>query len=297
MPNRPHVVELSAPDRTELERLVRSPGALARDVSRARIILLSAQGMTGPEIAERIGCSEPTVVLWRQRFSREGIAGLRDRSRGPRDSQPKQARSNAASGDPEPGTRQSLKAVQTRQRLIRAARHVFEERGFVDSRVADITSAAGASYGSFYRYFSSRDQIFHAVADEVFEEMYATAPREIRNTEHRSAIAAGHAQYFDFWIENRKILITLDQVAGFDPSVFDRWKELRQSWISFYTDVLDGLKTQGRTPADIDPYHTACALGAMVEHSLRRWIGHGDEHDRDIALRTLNDIWWKAISA
>ena len=83
MPNRVRVVEVSESDRAVLERRVRDRGAPARDVQRARIVLLSAQGLTGPEIAERVGCTEPTVVLWRHRFAVEGLAGLGDRPRTP----------------------------------------------------------------------------------------------------------------------------------------------------------------------------------------------------------------------
>jgi transposase len=46
-------------------------------------VLLSTQGLTGPEIAERVGCTEPTVVLWRRRFAEEGLVGLDDRTRTP----------------------------------------------------------------------------------------------------------------------------------------------------------------------------------------------------------------------
>jgi hypothetical protein len=44
-------VEVSDSDRVVLERRVRDRGAVARDVQRARIVLLSTQGLTGPEIA------------------------------------------------------------------------------------------------------------------------------------------------------------------------------------------------------------------------------------------------------
>jgi transposase len=64
-----------------LERRVANRGALARDVARARIVLLSTQGLSGPEIAKGVGCSEPTVVLWRRRFAEEGLAGLDERTR------------------------------------------------------------------------------------------------------------------------------------------------------------------------------------------------------------------------
>ncbi|MFN8078100.1 MAG: IS630 family transposase [Kineosporiaceae bacterium] len=72
-------------DRAELERRSRSKSEPARVVQRARIVLESARGLTGPAIAERLGCSEPTVVLWRSRYAEHGIAGLEDlaRSGGP----------------------------------------------------------------------------------------------------------------------------------------------------------------------------------------------------------------------
>jgi transposase len=86
MPNRVRVVTVSDEDRAELGRRVQDRGAPARVAERARIVLLSADGLTGPQIAERVGCTEPTVVMWRRRFAEEGLAGLEDRPRpgGPR---------------------------------------------------------------------------------------------------------------------------------------------------------------------------------------------------------------------
>src|SRR6476620_3215859 len=75
MPNRVRALTVRDQDRTELERRARSKSAPARIVQRARIVLSSAQGLTGPQIAERVGCTEPTVVLWRRRSAGHGIAG------------------------------------------------------------------------------------------------------------------------------------------------------------------------------------------------------------------------------
>jgi hypothetical protein len=44
MPNRVRILEVSESDRVVLEKRVRDRGAPARDVQRARIVLLSAQG-------------------------------------------------------------------------------------------------------------------------------------------------------------------------------------------------------------------------------------------------------------
>ncbi len=40
-----------------------------RLVERARIVLAAAEGLKGLEIADRVGCSEPTVVKWRGRYA------------------------------------------------------------------------------------------------------------------------------------------------------------------------------------------------------------------------------------
>src|SRR3712207_9525479 len=72
------VVEVPDADRQELERRVRDKGAPAREVERARIVLLSAQGVPGKQIAAMVGCAEPTVVTWRRRYAESGLAGLQD---------------------------------------------------------------------------------------------------------------------------------------------------------------------------------------------------------------------------
>jgi len=81
MPNRVRVLTVSEADRVELARRVRAKGSPAREVERARIVLLAAEGVPGKQIAARVGCAEPTVVMWRSRFAERGLAGLADAPR------------------------------------------------------------------------------------------------------------------------------------------------------------------------------------------------------------------------
>ena len=50
MPNRVRIVTVTDADRVKLERRARDRGAPARVAERARIVLLSADGLTGPQI-------------------------------------------------------------------------------------------------------------------------------------------------------------------------------------------------------------------------------------------------------
>ena len=59
-------------------RLTRSSTVRAGLAQRARIVLLAADGVSNTAIADRVGVSRPTVIGWRERYRREGIAGLDD---------------------------------------------------------------------------------------------------------------------------------------------------------------------------------------------------------------------------
>jgi transposase len=59
--------------RVVLETLVRSQTAEVRQVLRARVLLLAAEGVSNVEIAERCDVSRPTVIAWRRQFEADGL--------------------------------------------------------------------------------------------------------------------------------------------------------------------------------------------------------------------------------
>jgi hypothetical protein len=59
----------------------RSSGIRAALAQRAKILLLAAQGTSNTEIAQQVGCSRPTVILWRHRYTQAGLDGLDDKPR------------------------------------------------------------------------------------------------------------------------------------------------------------------------------------------------------------------------
>ena len=62
-----------------LEMRVRAPTSEQREVFRARIVLLAAEGRSTRSIAKAVDTMPRTVSLWRGRYAREGFAGLADR--------------------------------------------------------------------------------------------------------------------------------------------------------------------------------------------------------------------------
>jgi len=77
---------LSPSARQELERIASARTLPFGLVRRAKIILLSAEGLTNKAVAARVGLSNVMVGVWRQRFVKQGVMGLYDEPKpgGPR---------------------------------------------------------------------------------------------------------------------------------------------------------------------------------------------------------------------
>ena len=74
-------LEVSGSTREELESLSRSLSLAAGLVSRAKIVLLCADGFDNKAVAEEVGTSRQTVGKWRERFRTQGLMGLYDERR------------------------------------------------------------------------------------------------------------------------------------------------------------------------------------------------------------------------
>src|SRR3954469_24378422 len=68
-------VEIPEADRPVLQRRARDKGAPAREVERARIVLLAGDGVPGQQIAAMVGWAEGTGVTWRRTYAERGPAG------------------------------------------------------------------------------------------------------------------------------------------------------------------------------------------------------------------------------
>jgi transposase len=81
MANHSRPIVLSDSDRSELERLQRSPSVSSGISRRARVVLLIAENLSGTEVAIRTGYTVVQISRIRRRFAEEGLSGLSDKPR------------------------------------------------------------------------------------------------------------------------------------------------------------------------------------------------------------------------
>lgn len=57
-----------------------------------------------------------------------------------------------------------------REEILNAARQLFISKGYEETSVSDIMAMAGGAKGMFYRWFQSKEEVMHALGNQMFFE-------------------------------------------------------------------------------------------------------------------------------
>src|SRR5712692_926848 len=80
----PYVIRLTRKERRALETRARKYTSPYRDVMRAKLVLLAAEGLSNDVIAARLDTPRQIISKWRHRFVDQRLAGLDEEPRGGR---------------------------------------------------------------------------------------------------------------------------------------------------------------------------------------------------------------------
>jgi AcrR family transcriptional regulator len=197
-------------------------------------------------------------------------------------------------------TPRSRKGVETRARLIEAAKQVFERDGFLDARIIDITKTAGLAHGSFYHYFDSKEQVFREVAEA--QEQRLTAPPgdepqgPTQKLSPRDRIRRSNRLYLERYRAEARIMGVIEQVSRYDRHVNAARMATQKHYVERAEKGIRRLQREGYADENVNPSIAADALGAMVARFAELWLVQGyREYDFDEAVEQLTVLWANAL--
>ncbi len=185
---------------------------------------------------------------------------------------------------------------ESRQRLLEAARQVFEDVGYLEARVHDITKAAGMGQGSFYDYFKSKEEVFSLIATQVTDELREAARGSTSSSDDpATAIAEANRHYIEAYVKHARMLAIIEQVSTFNAEFRELRLGIRRSNIDRIEAGIRAWQREGTCDQEIDARCAASALASMVGNFAYMWLGLGEEHEFDAAVDTLNRLWINSL--
>ena len=183
---------------------------------------------------------------------------------------------------------------ETRDRLLRVAREVFEEDGFDGASISRIVEGAGVSRGTFYLYFESKEDIFRTLAETVLTQV-VELQHPLAEMDPRDTIRAAIAGFVVYYRERARLMAVLEQMATHDESFRTLRRDMRRGVAEAAKRFIAALQRKRVVPATVDPRYAATALTGMVDRFAYVWLVLDEEFDEEAVVENLTTLWFQAI--
>jgi AcrR family transcriptional regulator len=170
------------------------------------------------------------------------------------------------------------RGMERRAKILAAAEQVIGEKGFNAASIADITRAAETALGTFYIYFSGKDEVFRELVQDMGHATRTQAAARVAGASNRlEAERAGLEAYLTV-VRDRPMQYRIVEEARFvDPEVYrDYYTEFGKA----YADQLDQAVANGEISAG-DAEVRAWALMGIAKTLGERFVLWETEVDID----------------
>lgn len=192
--------------------------------------------------------------------------------------------------------RLTQRGLRTRGKLVEAAGVVFARQGFLDTKITDITAEAKTANGSFYNYFTSKEEIFREVIEQVNARMFEMATNRMGDeATPYERIERATRRYVEAYRANAGLVTILEQVATFSPE----FKAMRRETRNKFRDRTERGIRRWQDAGIVDPALPArCAadaLTAMVSNFCYMWLVFEEDYDTETVVSTLSRMWAQSL--
>ncbi|OLR92362.1 TetR/AcrR family transcriptional regulator [Actinokineospora bangkokensis] len=189
------------------------------------------------------------------------------------------------------GSRQA-QAAQTAAALKQAARTLFAERGYLNTKIADITRAAGRSAGSFYNHFTSKEDLLDALAADLAttaDTLIGPPDGTPHDLSDPRQLRRHLAVFWQVYTTHHPEITAMRQAALVDATLAARMQAIRTAQLAPWTSHLEDLAARG-TPLAGPPATLAAAMATLTESLCEAWLTTPDPTPADEVLDTLTAL-------
>lgn len=194
------------------------------------------------------------------------------------------------------GSVRAEQKLRTRDRLVEAARTVFEAKGYGAASINDITAECEIHRATFYIHFPSKAECFLAVIDRVIVEQSADYWRALDKAllaDTPAAIRAWLADAVDWWEQHAALLPAWEEALAIDRQIAGRLA----FQLGGLANEMQGFlalfdRPQEREDAKLKIVHLVLMLDSFWFRTVVQGVINSD---REHVLDLLADMWCGAL--
>lgn len=195
-----------------------------------------------------------------------------------------------------------VKTEKKRREILEASAKVFSKHGFHAATVSQIADELGMGLGTFYRYFKSKLDVFHAVIEEVMGEVTRVLAPESPTAsktlgEYRKQVERIGRGLFGAFQQNRALARLLFVEA---PGISAELNEKLRAAIGFFglatQAYLDNGVARGFLRKNLDTELTALALNSIIFEGVRHLSEAEDAKQLERWISTISALMFDGIA-
>ncbi len=187
-----------------------------------------------------------------------------------------------------PLPRKARDKLLRRTDILRAATHVFAEKGYHDATMLDIARQAEYAVGTIYLYFRDKQALYLALSEEKIEELFCRIKDKMGEAQGSLAkikvLVEEQLAYFE---ENEDFFRIYFSEEGFGSRlVTDKpSRQMMERIVKFrgyLITVIKKAQAENVLRADLDPNRAARLLGGMIKSIIIPWLKDKTLKEKDL---------------
>jgi AcrR family transcriptional regulator len=190
-----------------------------------------------------------------------------------------------------PLNRYSRRKEKTRQDLLAAAKRVLADKGYHNTKIADIAFAADIGVGTFYLYYPTKEALFLELVEDTaraLKEEIDQARATVDDPVEKTRIT--HLTFFRFAQANRELLKI---IFGHGNTFNELLQQVYAGFVAAATErITEGIKRNAFRP--FPPQVIANASVGMFAQVVSWWIDQDTPSAEEMAA-TMTDFFLYGI--
>ena len=182
-----------------------------------------------------------------------------------------------------------------RDRLFPTVLELFSERDFHRVNLREISRRSGASTGTIYKYFSSKEELLFTILDEKIGEISRLIREHIAGIESTQEVfRKAFYVVMDYYDRNPGVAIT-----AFITVPMRTWMEeesyRREEEISLLHEVMEKARLRGDFDTSVKNRQVSDLFYMFCYRHIHSWYYHGMKWSLADKISDFFDLFWRIV--